>query len=89
MLASSIQNFHSASGTMISALGKTRSLSLSLMPLMWSGWKCEMTMRSIACWIDAGGDEIGAQHAGGRGDLAAGAGVDQDELLSGIDDQAS
>ena len=48
MLASSIQNAHSGADTMISALGKTRPLSLSLMPLMWSGWKCEMTMRSTA-----------------------------------------
>ena len=39
------------------------------------------------CRINAGGDEIGAQHAGGRCDLSAGAGIDQDELLSGIDDK--
>ena len=48
MLASSIHQAHSASGTMISALGKTSALSLVLMPLMWSGWKCEMAMTSTA-----------------------------------------
>src|SRR5947208_10621634 len=36
ILASSFQNFHSASGTRISALGKIRLLSLVLMPLMRS-----------------------------------------------------
>ena len=45
-LASSIQKSHSGAGTMISALGKMRLLSLSLMPLMGSGWKCEITMAS-------------------------------------------
>jgi hypothetical protein len=47
MLPSSIQNAHSGAGTLISALGKNSALSLVLMPLMWSGWKCEMTMVSI------------------------------------------
>ena len=37
--------------------------------------------------IDAGGDKIGAQHAGRGRDLAAGTGIDQHELLAGIDDQ--
>ena len=48
MLASSIQNAHSGAGTWISALAKTFLPSLSLMPLMWSGWKCEIAMVSIA-----------------------------------------
>ena len=43
-LASSIQNVHSAAGTVISALAKISALSLSLMPLIWSGWKCETTI---------------------------------------------
>ena len=43
-------------------------------------------MRSTAS-VDARGGEIVAQHASRRRDLAAGAGVDQDELFSGIDDQ--
>jgi hypothetical protein len=38
-------------------------------------------------WIDAGGEEIGAKHAGGCGDLSAGAGIDQNEILPRIDDQ--
>src|SRR5258707_15483435 len=46
ILASSIQNAHSGAGTRISALANTSSLSLVLMPLMWSGWKCEMTITS-------------------------------------------
>ena len=54
-LASSIQKAHSGSGTMISALREERaSSSLVLMPLMWSGWKCEITMVSIAAGVDAG-----------------------------------
>ena len=36
---------------------------------------------------NAGGGEIVADHAGGGRNLAAGAGVDQDELLAGIDDE--
>jgi len=42
-LASSIQNAHSGSGTVISAFGKTILSSLVQMPLMWSGWKWEIT----------------------------------------------
>ena len=56
--ASSIQKAHSGSGTKISALANTLSPSLVLMPSMWSGWKCEMRMVSIA-GRDAGGGEIG------------------------------
>ena len=44
---SSIQKAHSGSGTSISALGKTFLPSLSLMPLMWSGWKWEIKIVSI------------------------------------------
>ena len=37
--------------------------------------------------IDTGCGEISAERAGGRSDLTAGAGVDQHNLLAGIDDQ--
>ena len=46
-----------------------------------------MTMVSIAAGAIAGGGEIGHHRARGVGDLAGGAGVDQDELRSGVDQQ--
>ena len=46
-----------------------------------------MTIASTAFGIDAGGDEVVAQFAGRGRDLAAGAGVDQNKLAAGIDDQ--
>ena len=49
---------------LISALGNTSSSSLVLMPLIWSGWKCEIRIVSICFRIDAGGGEIGTQRAG-------------------------
>ena len=48
MLPSSIQNAHSAAGTMISALGNASASSALRKPPMWSPWKCEITIRSIA-----------------------------------------
>ena len=44
-------------------------------------------MVSIASGCDAGGCEIGHHDARGVGDLAAGAGVDQDQFRSGVDQQ--
>ena len=46
-----------------------------------------MTMRSIAFGSMPAASKIGAQHAGDGRDLAAGAGIDQNEPLAGIDDQ--
>ena len=46
-----------------------------------------MTMAIDRVRLDPGGNEIVAQHAGRGRDLAAGAGVDQNELVAGIDDQ--
>ena len=51
MLPSSIQKVHSGSGTRISALGNTLAPSLVLMPSIWSGWKCEIRMVSIASGV--------------------------------------
>ena len=46
-----------------------------------------MTIWSTAFGSMPAAARLCADHAGGRRDLAAGAGVDEDEFLAGIDDQ--
>ena len=45
---SSIQNFHSTDGTLISARGKAGFPSAVTSPFTWSPWQCEITTISIA-----------------------------------------
>ena len=44
---SSIQKFHSTSGTRISAFGNALLLSAISRPFTWSAWKCEITTTSM------------------------------------------